>query len=218
MFPIKDHQPSGQFPAITALIILANVLVFIAQLTAFDPEAFIYQYALIPASVDFSNFATLTPFLSSIFLHAGFVHIGSNMWFLAIFGDNIEAALGRIKYLFFYLTCGAAAGLVQFLFISNETIPMLGASGAVAGVLGAYWRFFPRHKIDTIVPIFGFPTIIALPASFMLIYWFFTQLFAGVATIAAGTAVIGGVAFWAHAGGFVAGILLSPILIKIWRF
>lgn len=209
MFPLKDHHPSGKFPFVNVFLIALNIYLFYKELTILDLEAYIGQYALIPANVDFSRPETLLPFLTSMFLHAGFLHILSNMWFLWIFGDNVEASIGHLKYLAFYLFCGVAASFAQYLFISNSTLPMLGASGAIAGVLGAYLRFFPQAKIDTIIPVFGFPAIIAVPASFMLIYWFITQAFSGVASIIIATASVGGVAYLAHAGGFAAGLISS---------
>ena len=218
MFPISDDKPSGHFPFVTFTLIIVSVFVFLLEITAPDPEAFISQYALIAVNIDFANRATLYPFITSIFLHGGFVHILSNMWFLWIFGDNVEDALGSVKFLLFYLTAGIAASLTQSLFLAGSEIPMLGASGAIAGVLGTYYRLFPKHKIKTLVPIFGLPAVVSVPASFMLLYWFITQLFAGVASVGLSTASLGGVAFWAHVGGFVFGLIFGPVLAVFWRF
>lgn len=212
MFPIRDTKTSGKFPIVNLALIATNLYVFAKELFSPNLEVFITQYALIPANIDFTQIETLTPFITSMFLHAGFLHILSNMWFLWIFGDNVEAKLGHFKYLVFYILCGVLASLIQYLFIAGESLPMLGASGAIAGVLGAYLKFFPHNSIDTLVPIFGLPAMISIPASFMLIYWFFTQAFNGVATIFATTAAIGGVAYLAHAGGFISGLLLSRLL------
>lgn len=209
MFPLRDSRPSNKFPLVTSLLIIINALVFFLELTAFDSEAFISHYALIPASVDFSDISTLKPFITSQFLHAGFIHIISNMWFLKIFADNVEEKFGSIFYLFIYLLSGAVGAFIQYVFIPNSTIPMLGASGAVAGVLGAYLVFFPRNRIKTLVPVGFFISTIDIPASVMLIYWFITQLFSGVGSIA--TAQIGGVAFWAHVGGFATGWLIAKL-------
>ena len=209
MFPIKDHHPSGKFPFINLGLIFTNIYIFFKELTVVDLDAYINTYALIPQNVDFSRPETLTVFITSLFLHAGFLHILSNMWFLWIFGDNVEARLGHVKYLVFYLFCGIAASFGQYIFISNSALPMIGASGAIAGVLGAYLHFFPKSNIDTIVPIFGLPTILAIPASFMLIYWFITQAFSGVASIVVATASVGGVAYIAHAAGFLSGLIFS---------
>lgn len=219
MFPIRDTHNSGKFPFINLLLIAANIYVFALEIFSPDVELLIQQYALIPQSVDLLHPETLKPFITSMFLHAGFLHILSNMWFLWIFGDNVEAAMGHIKYLTFYLLCGIAASFAQYIFIADSTLPMVGASGAIAGILGAYLKKFPRNSVDTIIPIFGLPIIIAIPSNIMLIYWFITQAFNGVATIFVETASVGGVAYLAHTGGFIAGFLLSPLLIwqKTWR-
>lgn len=190
-----------------------NIYVFFNQLLAPDIELFILNFALIPANIDFAKVETLTPFLTSIFLHAGFLHIISNMWFLWVFGDNVEAAMGHLKYLVFYLFAGIIASVIQYIFIANSTLPMIGASGAIAGVLGIYLSIFPGNKIDTIVPVFGLPLIIALPASFMLIYWFFIQAFNSVASVVVETASVGGVAYIAHAGGFAAGFISKRLFV-----
>lgn len=182
---------------------------FFLELVAPNTELFIDQYALIPANVNFSNLSSLTPFITSQFLHAGFLHILSNMWFLKIFGDNVEEKFGSIFYLFIYLLSGVVGGLIQYLFSPDSTIPMLGASGAVAGVLGAYLVFFPRHQIETLIPFGFYMSTVRLSAQVMLLYWFITQLFSGVGSVA--VAQIGGVAFWAHVGGFVAGWLIAKL-------
>lgn len=213
MFPIRDTKNSGAFPFVNLSLIIANIYFFIQELFAPNIELFVRNYALIPADVDFARPETLTPFISALFLHAGFLHILSNMWFLWIFGDNVEAAMGHIKYLGFYLFCGIAASFAQYIFIADSMLPMIGASGAIAGVLGAYLKYFPRNTIDTIIPIFGLPITVAIPASFMLIYWFFTQAFSGVASIVTATSSIGGVAYIAHATGFAAGFLFSGLFV-----
>lgn len=211
MFPIRDHNPSRKQPITTVLIVVITSFVFFLEISAPDIEVFIKQYALVPTLVDFSNWQTLLPFIYSIFLHGGWLHIISNMWFLWIFGDNIEAALGHFRFFLFYLFAGIFAGLLQYMFNPISDIPMLGASGAVAGALGAYLVLYPRHKIDTLVPTFGgFMTKVQLPASIMLGYWFFIQLFSGAGSLA--SAFEGGVAWWAHVGGFAAGWGLIKIL------
>ncbi len=209
MFPIRDTRTSQKFPIINLLLIATTLYVFFQELITPDLDLFIRQYALIPTLVNFTDSKTLIPFVTSMFLHAGFLHILSNMWFLWIFGDNIEAKIGHFKYLVFYLVCGVAASLIQYIFIANSTLPMLGASGAIAGVLGAYLKFFPHNKIETIVPIFGLPIMMTFPANFMLIYWFFTQAFNGVAAILTVTASIGGIAYLAHSGGFATGLIFA---------
>ena len=213
MFPIRDTRNSGKFPIVNLILIGFNIYVFILELFSPNIEVFIAQYSLIPQNVNFFNIQTLKPFVTSMFLHAGFLHILSNMWFLWIFWDNVEAAIGHIKYLIFFIFCGVAASFIQYLFIANSTLPMIGASGAIAGVLGAYLKLFPKNKVDTIIPIFGLPFFIALPAYFMLIYWFVIQAFNGVASIIVATASVGGVAYLAHAGGFLTGFLVSRSLV-----
>jgi membrane associated rhomboid family serine protease len=209
MFPLRDAQEAKIFPLITYAIIAINAIVFFLEVTAVDADAFIETYALIPASVNFSNYLTLTPFITSQFLHAGFLHIISNMWFLKIFGDNVEEKFGHIPYLFIYLLTGTVGIFIQYLIVSESAIPMLGASAAVAGVLGAYLVFFPHHRIETLVPLGFFITTLNIPASVMLFYWFITQLFSGVGSIA--IAQTGGVAFWAHVGGFVSGWVIAKL-------
>ncbi len=210
MFPIRDHNPSNKFPFINILIIALTSYVFFLEITAPDTETFIRQYALIPSHISFLNPETLKPFIYSIFLHGGWLHILSNMWFLWIFGDNVEAALGHIRYFLFYMLCGLAAGFLQYIIAPTIAVPMLGASGSIAGVLGAYLVLYPDHKIDTIVPLGFFLTQVQIPAFIMLGYWFIIQLFSGIGSLSLST--MGGVAFWAHVGGFIAGFLLIRIL------
>ncbi|OGD86909.1 hypothetical protein A2Z23_01445 [Candidatus Curtissbacteria bacterium RBG_16_39_7] len=211
MFPIRDSAPKKGLPIITILIILANIYFFVAELLAPNPDFFILKYSLISSAINFSDIFTLTPFLTAQFLHAGFLHIASNMWFLWIFGDNVESRMGKIPFLVFYLFSGAVGFFVQYLFLANSEIPMLGASGAVAGVLGAYLVFFSKARVEVIVPLFPLFFPIVLPASVMLFYWFFIQLFNGIATIAVETSSIGGVAYWAHVGGFGAGFFFAHL-------
>lgn len=213
MFPIRDSKNSGKFPFVNLSLIAINIYIFIQELIAPNIDVFIENYALIPANINFIQPESLIPFITSMFLHAGFLHILSNMWFLWIFGDNVEAAIGHIKYLFFYIFCGVSASFIQYIFISDSFLPMIGASGAIAGILGAYLKFFPRNKVDTIIPVFGFPLIIALPASFILIYWFFTQAFNSVANVVISTASVGGIAYIAHSGGFASGFVISRYFI-----
>ncbi len=207
MLPLRDSNKTHSFPLVTYALIALNIYFFFIEMSASDLDQFLSQYALVPAQVNFSSPETLKPFITSQFLHVGLLHLISNMWFLRIFGDNVEEAVGKIKYLFVYLLSGVVGGLLQYFFMPGSDIPMLGASGAVAGVLGAYFVFFPRHKIETLIPLGFFLTTIDLPASIMLIYWFVTQLFSGVGSFA--SADMGGVAFWAHIGGFAAGYLAA---------
>lgn len=212
MFPLSDSIKAHSFPFVNIAIILATVSVFFLQITAVDFEDFIYQYALIPANINFDNYATLIPFITSIFLHGGFLHIISNMWFLWVFGDNVEGHMGKLIYPIVYLLSGIVGGLSQYFFSPDSQIPMLGASGAVAGVLGAYYVLFPHSKIKTLVPFFGFASIIEIGAPLMLGYWFILQIFSGAASLPFMTADTGGVAFWAHVGGFMTGVLFANIL------
>lgn len=211
MFPIRDHNPSSNFPIITLILIAITAYVFFLQLTSPDMEEFIYSYALIPQTVNPANPGTWLPFIYSMFMHGGWLHIISNMWFLWIFGDNIEAHMGHLPYLFFYLITGLVAGVSQYLLSTTSNIPTLGASGAVSGVLGAYMVLYPRHKIDTLIASFGgFMHKIQVPASFMLGYWFILQLLSGVGSLS--LALEGGVAWWAHIGGFLAGWTLIRLI------
>lgn len=209
MFPLRDSHHPSKTAFITIALIILNVYFFIQEMMAPDLEKFISQYALVPSLIDFSNIETLKPFITSQFLHAGLFHLISNMWFLKIFGDNVEEVFGSYIFLIIYLASGVAGGLLQYFFSPTSEIPMLGASGAVAGVLGAYLVWFPHHKIETLVPFGLFMTTVNISASIMLFYWFVTQLFSGVGSIA--YAQLGGVAFWAHIGGFVFGYLASKM-------
>lgn len=211
MIPLSDSHPAGKFPFFTIVIIILNVLAFYLQLTSADPERFIYQYALIPSAVNFSDFSTLLPFITSQYLHGGFLHIISNMLFLWIFGDNVEARMGFF-FPIFYTLAGIAGALSQYVFMPDSQIPMLGASGAVAGVLGAYFAWFPHHSVKTLVPILGFFTIMNVPASIMLFYWIATQVLAGVFSVGYISSEAGGVAYFAHIGGFAIGWIIAKLL------
>lgn len=206
MFPLRDHNQSHKFPFVTILLILANSFVFFFLTT----EKFIFQYALIPSQIDFGNIYSLYPFITSMYLHGGLFHLLSNMWFLWIFGDNIEASLGHIIFFIFYTICGIGAAALQYVFSSTSTIPMLGASGAIAGVLGSYLVFFPKSRIDTLIVSFGgFLQKIQLPATIMLGYWFILQVFSGAVSL--GDMASGGVAWFAHIGGFAVGWFLAQL-------
>jgi len=207
MFPIRDHNPSQRVPVVTWTLMAVNVLVFLGYWPLFDQpralEAFFYRWALIPAAV--SEGQLLHGLLTSMFLHGGWLHLGGNMLFLWIFGDNVEDEMGHAGFLGFYLAGGLAAALAQYLGAPGSTTPMLGASGAIAAVMGAYLLMFPRARVDVLLIIFFFIRIIALPAWVMLGLWFAVQLVSGVGVDPAA----GGVAYWAHAGGFVAGVTLT---------
>src|SRR5581483_4969821 len=152
MFPLHDSIKARSFPLINIVLILITAFVFFQEITSPDPETFIIQFALIPSRVDLANFATLPPFVTAIFLHGGFLHILSNMWFLWVFGDNVEGYFGKLLYPFVYFISGIVGNVVQYIISPQSSIPLLGASGAVAGALGAYYVLFPHAKIKTLVP------------------------------------------------------------------
>ncbi len=209
MFPIRDHNPSQSIPWVTYALIAANVAVFLAMLPlSADPRALgaIYaDYALVPARQ-----APWT-YVTSQFLHGGFMHLAGNMLFLWVFGDNMEDEMGALPYLGFYLGGGVAAGLAQVLSDPGSTVPMVGASGAIAAVMGGYLLLFPRARVDVLVILVVIFRIVPLPAWSVLGLWFAIQLFSGASTPTTG----GGVAYWAHAGGFAAGVALTlPLFLR----
>lgn len=208
MIPLRDTQPSYSRPVVTILIIVINVLVFLFEvsLDPYSRNEFIAYYGLVPDRFQY------TDLLTSMFLHGGWLHVIGNMWFLWIYGDNVEDVLGHGKFALFYLLCGIAAGLTHLLFNPFSRMPTVGASGAIAGVMGAYLVKFPHARIVTLVPIFIFFTTLDLPAYFLLIYWFVIQFFSGVGSIGYSNSSQGGVAWFAHVGGFVAGIALVYLL------
>lgn len=208
MFPLSDSIPAGRFPFLTLFIILLTAYVFVQELLAPDQIAFLNQNALIPSMVNFSQLNTLLPFITAIFLHGGFLHIISNMWFLWVFGDNVEDHLTPIFALLLYITAGIAGNLAQYFLMPDSPIPMLGASGAVAGILGCYYVLFPHSKIRTLVFIFFFVTIIEISAPIMLGYWFILQLISGAVSLPF-SGDQGGIAFWAHVAGFIVGIIFG---------
>lgn len=216
MFPLRDSHKTYKFPLITLGLIAVNIFVFFLEITAVNPDAFISQYALIPTRIDWSDIYSLFPFVTSQFLHAGFIHVISNLWFLRIFGDNVEERFGHFFFLLIYLISGIVGGLSQYFFAPGSEIPMLGASGAVAGVLGAYLVFFPRHRVETLVPIGIFMRVVKFPASFVLAYWFLIQLFSGVGSVA--YTQVGGVAWWAHVGGFATGWISARLTRTLFQF
>jgi len=187
----------------TIALIVANALVFLYQLTLGERgNDFILYFGLVPAA--FSWVAVLT----SMFLHGGLLHFGANMLYLWIFGDNVEDRMGHGRFLAFYVLCGVAAALAQTAMVPDSIIPMVGASGAIAGVMGAYLVLYPRSRIVTLLPIFFFIQLVEVPAIFFLGIWFLLQFVSGVGSIASATGgePAGGVAFWAHIAGFVAGV------------
>jgi membrane associated rhomboid family serine protease len=207
MIPLRDVIPSRTTPYVTFLLIGLNTLVFMYQFSLGETiEEFILYFGLIPAA--FSWVAVLT----SMFLHGGLLHFGGNMLYLWIFGDNVEDRMGHGRFLVFYLLCGTAAALAQTIVNPDSVVPMVGASGAIAGVMGAYFVLYPRSRIVTLLPLFFFFQIVEVPAIFFLGFWFLLQLLSGVGSMATATgSETGGIAFWAHAAGFLAG--LSGVLV-----
>ncbi|MFB3886617.1 MAG: rhomboid family intramembrane serine protease [Thermodesulfobacteriota bacterium] len=215
MIPIRDAIRSRHFPVVNVIVIGLNIVAFLWELMQGPQlnQAFFF-FGLVPVrysdpelSAHFTLFQQVFPFLTSMFLHGGLLHILGNMWFLYIFGDNIEDRLGHLRYLLFYIFCGVAAGLIHLLTNWDSKIPTIGASGAISGVMGAYLFLYPRARILTLIPIFFFFQFFELPAFIFLGYWFFLQLFSASLT----PSNVGGVAFWAHIGGFVCGLLFIKI-------
>ena len=221
MFPLKDDNPISITPVVTWALIVVNVLVFLYQFSL-GPKAaeyFVYQYGAIPAVVVGqqslpSSFATIPPVLSvftSMFLHGGWMHLIGNMWFLWIFGNNIEEAMGGFRFIVFYFVCGVLASWSHILSNPGSVLPSIGASGAISGVMGAYIMLYPRARVWTLIFLFFFIRLMYIPAGIILGYWFLIQLLSG--SMAGGQAQ-GGVAFWAHIGGFLAGVLLVALFKK----
>ena len=202
-FPYKDDNPRVLFPFVTFGIITLNVLVFLGQfwISGNNPgigKSLVYMYGFVP-----SEFNPLTIF-TSMFMHGGFAHIIGNMWFLYIFGDNVESILGHVKYFMFYLACGIGAALAQFFVEPASQVPMIGASGAVAGVLGAYMIRFPKARVHVLAVIIIFISTFVVPAQIVLGLWFLMQLSGGLGSL--GVDTTGGVAWFAHIGGFIIGV------------
>lgn len=212
MFPLSDDARAKRFPIMMWLLIAANVFVFIQELMAPDIDMFVAHYALIPSHVHFSQYMTLIPFVTAIFLHGGFLHILSNMWFLFIFGDNVEGELNPFGFLLLFLVAGVAGNLLQYFIMPTSSIPLIGASGAIAGVLGCYYILFPYSKVRTLLFLFFFVTIIDISAPIMLGYWFILQLISGAGSLSPSSMDQGGIAFFAHIAGFILGILVGRLI------
>lgn len=221
MFPINDTIPHERFPIVNWFIIAVNAGVFFFELSL-DEKAireFFQTYGLVPADFASSNKlnpATYLPFLSNMFLHGGWGHFIGNMWTLFIFGDNVENRMGGFRYLLFYLLCGVLASGTHFYLYQSSTIPSLGASGAISGVMGAYMFLFPKSRIIFFVPILFIPFFIPIPALIYLAFWFIGQFLSGTYTLFHNVAA--GIAFWAHIGGFASGALIHRIFVKRKRF
>ncbi|GGX55661.1 rhomboid family intramembrane serine protease [Tateyamaria omphalii] len=214
MFPIRDHNPSGRTPYVTYALMAVNVVVFLSYVSLFaDDRAlnrFFFDYAAIPARIlSGDGFSTL---LTSMFLHGGWLHLAGNMLFLYIFGDNVEDEMGHLPFLGFYLTTGVAASAIHILSAPGSVVPVVGASGAIAGVMGGYLLLFPKARIDILLILIIIFRVFPIPAWIMLAVWFGMQFVGGVGSDPNG----GGVAYWAHAGGFIAGVLLTiPLWLRL---
>ena len=214
MIPLRDLNPTRTFPWLTYVLIAVNVAVFAYQfsLGPDDSELLIRRFGLIPTYLTVeANFGSLVTPLTSMFMHGGVLHLVMNMWSLFIFGDNVEDALGKPRFLLFYLASGLGAALGQVLIDPSSDIPMVGASGAIAGVLGAYMKLYPRARIVTLVPIFIIFVTRELPAWFFIVFWFALNVLQGFGSLAVESGH-GGIAFFAHIGGFVAGFALIGLL------
>jgi hypothetical protein len=219
MIPIRDTIHAKQYPVVNMAIIGLNVLIFLWQPSNGPAqERFFYLYGLVPARYTvpgigayFTFGEQVFSFISFMFLHGGFLHILGNMWFLYIFGENVESRLGPYRYLIFYLVCGVASGIAHFMFNPGANAPIIGASGAIAGVMGAYILLYPRARILTLIPIFIFPWFIEIPAYFFLGFWFVIQFINATGSSADSS----GIAWWAHVGGFLTGMLLLRLLLKL---
>lgn len=219
MLPIRDTLSSKNYPVVNTLIIAVNVAVYLVQKThGGDIDRFIYIYGLVPARYTLPQVAAyftvgqqFFALFSFMFLHGGFWHLLGNMWSLHIFGDNVEDHLGPLRYLFFYLLCGLASGLSHLLLNLHSMTPTIGASGAIAGVMGAYFILYPKAKILTLIPIIIIPWFVEIPAFFFLGIWFVMQFINAAGSHLHG----GGIAWWAHIGGFVFGIMFLHLMQKI---
>ncbi len=217
MIPLRDNIPRRTVPFVTRLLLVANVAAFLLELVQGDRlDAFVDTFAFVPARLfhpalfpGWTAGASVVTIFTAMFLHGGFFHLAGNMLFLWIFGDNVEDALGHVRFLVFYLVCGVSATLLQAILSPASTVPTLGASGAIAGVLGAYFVLYPRARVVTLVPLFIFFPLVEVPAGLYLLGWFLMQFWLGSSQLASagrGAPDGGGVAFWAHVGGFVAGV------------
>jgi len=215
MIPLRDTIPSRRPPLVIWLLVLANALVFAHELRLGEGalEPFIARFGLVPARTEpsfhslFGAPLAYLPLVTSIFLHGGWLHILGNLWVLWIFGDNVEDRMGHARFLVFYVLCGILAGAAHVYFNPESSVPTIGASGAIAGVMGAYFVLYPRAKVITLIPILFYPLFVELPAYVFLGVWFAAQLLSGTASMVAPEEA-GGIAFLAHVGGFVAGVLL----------
>ncbi|MBM4160902.1 MAG: rhomboid family intramembrane serine protease [Ignavibacteria bacterium] len=215
MIPLKDKNPTHRVPIVNILIIAANVAVFLYEVAlGARLEQFFMTFGVVPNEIVGSftsgqlRLVAIAPLFTSMFLHGGWLHLGGNMLYLWVFGDNVEDKLGHGRYLSFYFLCGLAATVLHIIIDPRSTVPTVGASGAISGVLAAYLVMFPRARVITVIPIFIFLQFAELPALIVLGFWFVVQFFNGLVSLGYETGGMGGVAWWAHVGGFVAGLVL----------
>jgi membrane associated rhomboid family serine protease len=223
MIPIQDTVHSRNPPLAVYALIALNLLVFALELSLPHEglDRLFYLLGIVPARYSHPEWAVRVgfpvddywPFLTSMFLHGGWAHIIGNMWTLWIFGDNVEDRMGPFRFTLFYLLCGLVAAVVHYATNRDSDVPTVGASGAIAGVLGAYFVLYPRSQIVVMVPIFFYPVFFEVPAVMYLLFWALSQLFSGALALA-GPVEVGGVAWWAHVGGFAAGLLLHPLFVR----
>ncbi len=214
MLPLRDNVPRRRKPIITGIIIIINIIIYLWQ-SALDPfqlRVFLYDFGLVPEVFIENALISSYTILTSIFLHGGFGHLIGNMWILALFGDNVEDRMGRLSFLGFYILSGIVANFIHLLFNTGSTVPTIGASGAVAGIMAAYVFLFPLARVVSVIPIFFFPYIISVPALFFIGIWFITQVYYGTIGLTLGNA--GGVAWWAHIGGFIFGAIFYRFFLR----
>jgi membrane associated rhomboid family serine protease len=216
MFPLRDTVRSRTFPLVNYALIGLNLSIFVFEVSLSPRgfEAFLTTYGLVPARLSLAHPASFVTLLTSMFLHGSWFHVLSNMWVLFIFGDNVEDRLGRGRYLGFYLVAGVAAGLTQVYFAPVSHIPTVGASGAIAGVLGAYLVLFPAGRVLTLILLVFIPWLVEIPAFVFLGLWFLTQLSSGLLAMGQVGAQFSGIAWWAHVGGFLFGLVLGRSLAR----
>ncbi|HVN91555.1 MAG TPA: rhomboid family intramembrane serine protease [Candidatus Binataceae bacterium] len=213
MIPLRDSEAEHRLTPVNSLLIVANVAVFAIEIRLGPHAVRVFErFAMVPASIAREQSAALITLITALFLHAGFAHIAGNMLYLFIFGPAIEERMGRRRYLVFYLLAGIIAGLAMVAMGPESRIPVVGASGAIAGVLGAYLALFPGGRITAVVPFLFFIRVLEIPAIFFLIVWFALQLYSGIAS--GSGPLIGGIAWWAHVGGFLFGLALGPLLAR----
>ena len=212
MIPLRDTIRSRTFPILTYFLIGLNVFVFLVEnsLPVHKLDSLVVMYGIVPARLIHSPFTGFYTLFTSMFLHGGWTHLIGNMWALYLFGDNVEDVMGHLRFLIFYILAGVVAGLVHILFNPLSTVPTIGASGAIAGVMGAYFILFPRSTIITLVPLFFLPLFVEIPAVIFIGFWFLSQFFNGTLSLVT-PGVLGGIAWWAHVGGFAFGLFFHRL-------